>query len=190
VDASAATSLLSWTLNAAVNRRRTLILVAIAAVVALDVALWLRLFTPDEVDDASAASSGQSSATEPATDKPLASDDDAGTGAGTGADTGNSDDSDTPKRIQRISLGSYTQKVGLLETVSLSGRYPDAPGGTSLYVQRLSSNGWETFPLPTVVTKSGRFEALAQLGQPGPNRLRLVDPATQTTSEVVSITVR
>jgi cytoskeletal protein RodZ len=179
------------------TRRRGLIFAAIVAVVALDVALWLRLFTPEEVtDNASAASREKSTAaqatpseptpTEPSSSQPPPTTDDPTTVPGTepeqeGANTDQS---------ERIDLSSYTQTVGLLETATLSGRYSDAPDGVPLYVQRLGSDGWVTFPLPTAVSPSGRFRALAQLGQPGPNRLRIVDPTTQTTSDVVSITVR
>jgi hypothetical protein len=167
------------------TRRRALIFAAIAAVVALDVALWLRLFTPDATD-VSTASREQATAE---ANEPAPARDDPGTDGEADGESG-SGDADTPDSTRLIELGNYTETVGLLETATLSGRYPDAPDGASLYLQRLGEDGWVTFPLPTVVEPSGRFRALAQLGQPGPNRLRMVDPATQTTSDVVSITVR
>jgi len=167
------------------TRRRALIFAAIAAVVALDVALWLRLFAPDGAD-VSAAARDQSTA---AADEPAPARDDPGTdGAADGQSESGVQQSPNPTR--RIELGNYTKTVGLLETATLSGRYPEAPDGASLYLQRLGKDGWVTFPLPTVVAPSGRFRALAQLGQPGPNRLRIVDPATKTASDVVSITVQ
>ena len=167
------------------TRRRALIFAAIAAVVALDVALWLRLFTPDGAD-LSAASREQSTA---AADEPAPARDDPGTDGEADGES-ESGDQEAPSSTRRIELGTYTETVGLLETATVSGRYPDAPDGASLYLQRLGEDGWVTFPLPTVVAPSGRFRALAQLGQPGPNRLRIVDPATQTTSDVVSVTVQ
>lgn len=166
------------------SRRRALIFVAIAAVVLLDAVLWLRLFTPDETtEDVSAAASKQSTSTDVPTESETSAPEPSQDDPGAESDS----DSDSTRRIE---VGSYTETVGLLETATLTGRYPDAPDGISLYLQRLSSDGWVTFPLPTVVTPSGRFRASAELGQPGPNRVRLVDPATQTTSDVVSINVR
>jgi hypothetical protein len=175
------------------TRRRALIFAVIAAVVALDAALWLRLFSPDQVaDGASAASSEQSAAarsttTESANEQASTNDD---PGAGESTSNPASDGAAEPDPTGHIRLGSYTETVGLLETATLSGRYHDAPRQTTLYLQRLSSDGWLSFPLPTVVTPAGRFRAHVELGQPGPNRLRIVDPATQTRSEVVTITVR
>ena len=59
-------------------------------------------------------------------------------------------------------------------------------GPTTLRVQLLQPDGWQSFPLPTVTRESGYFRAHVELGA-GRYRLRLVDPATGITSRTLTL---
>ncbi|HET7327537.1 MAG TPA: hypothetical protein VFJ14_09660 [Nocardioidaceae bacterium] len=74
-----------------------------------------------------------------------------------------------------------------MEQVTLRGRYPGG-NGTTLQVQRLEGGSWTAFPT-TATVEGGTFQTYVALGRPGPNRLRVVDPATGETSNVVRIRV-
>ncbi|MGH3589303.1 MAG: hypothetical protein ACRDQ0_23580 [Pseudonocardia sp.] len=75
--------------------------------------------------------------------------------------------------------------------VPVSGSYPAAAPGTSLRVQLLDADGrWVSFPLPTAVDESGRFATFVELARRGTSRLRVVDPASSATSNVVTVEVR
>ena len=74
-----------------------------------------------------------------------------------------------------------------MEEVSLGGRYPGG-NGTTLQVQRREGGSWTAFPTSATVD-GATFETHVALGLPGPNRLRVVDPRSGTTSNAVVITV-
>jgi len=75
--------------------------------------------------------------------------------------------------------------------VPVSGSYPAAEPGTSLRVQLLDADGsWVSFPLPTAVDESGRFSTFVELARRGTSQLRVIDPASSATSNVVTVQVR
>jgi hypothetical protein len=55
---------------------------------------------------------------------------------------------------------------------------------TELRVQVREAGGWTSFPLPVVTRPSGEFDAYVEMGA-GQYQLRILDPATGTTSEVL-----
>ena len=72
------------------------------------------------------------------------------------------------------------------ETIPIPGRYRGVDRPTRLRVQLWQSDGWQSFPLPTMTRASGHFRAHVELGA-GRYRLRLVDPATGTTSRTLTL---
>jgi hypothetical protein len=77
----------------------------------------------------------------------------------------------------------HTHKYG---RVSLSGRYP-GHNGVTLQVQRAEPH-WHDFPV-TVTVRGGRFHTWVESGYPGPNRFRVKDKRTGTTSAPVTVWV-
>lgn len=92
----------------------------------------------------------------------------------------------TPKPRQ-IRLRAGASAATAMEEVTLSGRYPGGNGST-LQVQRREGGAWVPFPTSATV-EGGTFETYVALGQPGPNRMRVVDTSTGRTSNVVVIDV-
>ena len=75
--------------------------------------------------------------------------------------------------------------------VPVRGEYPDAAPATDLLVQVRGAEGrWMDFPLPTVVGESGGFTTYVELGPRGTSKLRVFDPASGATSNVVTVEVR
>ncbi len=70
--------------------------------------------------------------------------------------------------------------------IDLSGRYPR--NGATLVVQRRDGGHWTRFPV-TATVRRGRFHTWVQSGYRGPNRFRVLDPATGRASAPVTITV-
>ena len=90
-----------------------------------------------------------------------------------------------------IGLDAPTTTYSRPAKVPVSGSYPAATPGTSLRVQLQDDDGsWISFPLPTAVDESGRFATFVELARRGANRLRVVDPASSATSNVVTVEVR
>jgi hypothetical protein len=56
----------------------------------------------------------------------------------------------------------------------------------TLRIQLRVPGGWEDFPLAVVTQETGSFQAYVELGR-GEYRLRLVDPATGTTSKTLTL---
>ncbi|MPZ59778.1 MAG: hypothetical protein GEU93_00500 [Propionibacteriales bacterium] len=73
------------------------------------------------------------------------------------------------------------------ERVNLSGTYSRA-GGIALQVQRRENGQWTPFPA-TAALDGRTFSTYVELGQPGPNELRVIDPSTGDTSNTVVITI-
>jgi hypothetical protein len=106
------------------------------------------------------------------------------------AATGSANPHPSTRSTQEITLNVSTT-VNRLATVPVTGSYHAAEPGTSLHVQLREEDGsWLSFPLPIAVDESGRYETYVELGRPGTNRLRVVDPASGTTSNVVTVDVR
>lgn len=77
-----------------------------------------------------------------------------------------------------------------LEPLALRGTFPGAEPGTLLRLQLLlSPSRWVDLPVPTAVDTAGRFETYVELDRPGTNQVRVRDPRTGHTSNVVSVRV-
>ena len=72
------------------------------------------------------------------------------------------------------------------ETIAIPGTYHGVTAAATLRIQLRVPGGWEDFPLPVVTQETGSFRAYVELGR-GEYRLRLVDPATGTTSKALTL---
>jgi hypothetical protein len=88
---------------------------------------------------------------------------------------------------QRIQLWASQLAASSMERVTLTGRYLDGEGVT-LQVQRMENGSWVAFPTSARV-QGGGFNTYVALGQPGPNRLRVVDPGSGQTSNAVVVNI-
>lgn len=93
----------------------------------------------------------------------------------------------TPKVRSVISLSASPVEVSPMEQIYLSGTYPRGEGA-SLQVQRFEGS-WTDFPSSASVS-GGTFTTYVMTGQSGPNKFRVVDPATDKKSNPVTVTVR
>jgi hypothetical protein len=112
--------------------------------------------------------------------------------AGNSATAPTEPDTTSTDDVHEIGLDAPpTTTVSRPAKVPVSGSYPAAEPGTSLRVQLLDRDGsWVSFPLPTAVDESGRFASFVELAWRGTSRLRVVDPASSATSNVVTVEVR
>ena len=72
------------------------------------------------------------------------------------------------------------------ETIAIPGTYHGVTAAATLRIQLRVPGGWKDFPLPVVTQETGSFQAYVELGR-GEYRLRLVDPATGTTSKDLTL---
>ena len=72
------------------------------------------------------------------------------------------------------------------ETIAIPGTYHGVTAAATLRIQIRVPGGWEDFPLAVVTQETGSFQAYVELGR-GEYRLRLVDPATGTTSKDLTL---
>ena len=72
------------------------------------------------------------------------------------------------------------------ETIAIPGTYHGVTAAATLRIQLRVPGGWEDFPLAVVTQETGSFQAYVELGR-GEYRLRLVDPATGTTSKTLTL---
>ena len=72
------------------------------------------------------------------------------------------------------------------ETIAIPGTYHGVTAAATLRIQLQVRGGWKDFPLPVVTEETGSFQAYVELGR-GEYRLRLVDPATGTTSKDLTL---
>jgi hypothetical protein len=72
------------------------------------------------------------------------------------------------------------------ETIAIPGTYHGVTAAATLRIQLRVPGGWKDFPLPVVTQETGTFQAYVELGR-GEYRLRLVDPATGTTSKALTL---
>ncbi len=75
------------------------------------------------------------------------------------------------------------------ETVRLTGTYIGTNGPATLRVQHYRQASWVDFPLPVTTDSAGHFTAYVELGRPGINWLRVVEPGTKTASPVVLLAI-
>lgn len=72
------------------------------------------------------------------------------------------------------------------ETIAIPGTYHGVTAAATLRIQLRVPGGWKDFPLPVITQETGSFQAYVELGR-GEYRLRLVDPATGTTSKDLTL---
>lgn len=87
------------------------------------------------------------------------------------------------------SLVATPQSAASYQRVTLTGRLPGVTAGTSLEVQRLEAGGWVPFPTSATATASGSFSTFVEIGQAGPNRMRVTVPGSNRSSPTVTITI-
>jgi hypothetical protein len=90
-----------------------------------------------------------------------------------------------PKPVIRLSASRRVAST--YQRVYLSGSYRGG-NGARLLVQRYEGH-WVEFPVSATV-RGGHFETYVESGQKGPNRFRVVDPATGRKSQPVTVTLR
>jgi hypothetical protein len=118
---------------------------------------------------------------------PTESEEDEGDG---GEDAGASErkkDRKPKKPRSVISLSASPLEVASMERIYLTGTFPGGEGA-SLQVQRLQGS-WTDFPTSTSVS-GGTFSTYVMTGQSGPNKFRVVDPASGKKSNPVTVRVR
>ncbi|MPZ96247.1 MAG: hypothetical protein GEU96_15375 [Propionibacteriales bacterium] len=91
------------------------------------------------------------------------------------------------KAKPRIVLEASSAAAATMERITLSGTYRGGDG-VSLQVQRREDGSWVDFPT-TARVESEAFSTYVELGQPGENQLRVVDPESGKASNQVVITV-
>ncbi|MGH3472379.1 MAG: hypothetical protein ACRDPG_10100 [Nocardioidaceae bacterium] len=87
-----------------------------------------------------------------------------------------------------ISLSAQPQHARSMQRVNLVGRFP-GHDGVNLQVQRLEGGHWSAFPTSAVVYHNS-FRTYVETGRPGPNRFRMVDPATHQVSNPVVVMIQ
>ncbi|MGH3385336.1 MAG: hypothetical protein ACRDO1_12200 [Nocardioidaceae bacterium] len=90
------------------------------------------------------------------------------------------------KAKPRIVLEASSAAASTMERITLSGTYRGGDG--VLQVQRREGESWVDFPT-TARVESEAFSTYVELGQPGENQLRVVDPESGKASNQVVITV-
>jgi len=83
-------------------------------------------------------------------------------------------------------LRAFPAKVAAGQRIYLTGRYPGG-AGSQLQVQRFEG-GWADFPV-TAGVAGNQFSTYVSTDRSGLNRFRVLDPATNRSSNVVKVTV-
>lgn len=97
-------------------------------------------------------------------------------------------DSSTPETPQAaISLSATQVSVSPMQQIDLTGTYPTGEGAI-LQVQRFENGAWSDFPV-TMSVSGQTFATFVQTSRPGPNKFRVIDTDTRTTSNEVVVTV-
>jgi len=86
-------------------------------------------------------------------------------------------------------LVATPQSASAFTRVTLTGRLPGVAAGTSLQVQRLEAGSWVPFPTTATATASGSFSTYVEIGQPGPNRMRVIVPGSGRSTPTATITI-
>ena len=84
-----------------------------------------------------------------------------------------------------IQLTANPLTAGTYERINLLGSYRGS-GSPTLQVQRLEGGQWVDFPTSATVS-SGQFSTYIETGHTGVNRIRMLDPSTGQSSNVVAI---
>lgn len=76
------------------------------------------------------------------------------------------------------------------QRVDLGGAYPGAAPGTKIQIQQQVGSGpWKDFPASTTVSRDGTWSMWIKTWIKGTQQLRVLDPATGTTSAPVTLTI-
>ena len=98
------------------------------------------------------------------------------------------DASESPQTpASAITLAAGQVSVAPMQQIDLTGTYP-AGEGAILQVQRFENGAWSDFPV-TASVSGQEFGTYVQTSQAGPNKFRVIDTDTQTTSNEVTVTV-
>jgi hypothetical protein len=98
------------------------------------------------------------------------------------------DTSESPETpAAAITLTAAQATVSPMQQIDLAGTYPTGEGAI-LQVQRLEGGEWSDFPVTASVSGQS-FGTYVQTSRPGPNKFRVIDTDTQTTSNEVTVTV-
>lgn len=103
-----------------------------------------------------------------------------------GIDPG-TDEPESEAPATEISLAATQGSVSPMQQVDLTGTYPTGEGAI-LQVQRFESGAWQDFPVTMSVTGAS-FATYVQTSRVGPNRFRVIDTDTLTTSNEITVTV-
>jgi hypothetical protein len=86
-----------------------------------------------------------------------------------------------------IQLAANPPAAGTYERINLVGSY-NGVGSPTLQVQRFEGGQWVDFPT-TASVSGGQFSTYIETGHTGVNRIRMLDPSTGQSSNVVEIQI-
>jgi hypothetical protein len=158
------------------NRRLRLTLLVLAVLVILNV-VWLGLLLSRASDERAGQSSSSQSATP------------GGVSPSSGPSSASDPRSGSAEEQRTIQLEDVADSAKPFQTVRIQGTYRGG-GDTFLRVQRSEGGKWLDFPLPTKTNESGRFTAYVELGQPGRYALRVLDPDSGVTSNILVLVIK
>lgn len=93
----------------------------------------------------------------------------------------------TPHGHRTIQLAVSPPAAGTYERINLLGSY-HGTGSPTLQVQRFEGGQWVDFPT-TASVSGGQFSTYIETGHTGVNRIRMVDPSTGVSSNVVEVSI-
>jgi hypothetical protein len=157
------------------NRRLRLTLLVLVMLIILNV-VWLGLLLPRAPGERAVESTSTQSAT------PGGVSSSAGPSPASDPRNGSAEE----KTIQVEDVADSTMPF---QPVRIQGTYRGG-ANTFLRVQRWEKGKWLDFPIPTKTDHSGQFTTYVELGQPGPYRLRVLDPDSGVTSKAFVLVIK
>jgi hypothetical protein len=157
------------------NRRLQLILLVLAMLIILNV-VWLGLLLSRARHERAAESTSSQS------ENPGG----VWSSAGPSQASDPRNDSAEEKTIQVVDVADSARPF---QPVRIQGTYRGG-ANTFLRVQRWEKGKWLDFPIPTKTAQSGQFTTYVELGQPGPYRLRMLDPHSGVTSKAFVLVIK
>jgi hypothetical protein len=157
------------------NRKLRLTLLVLVMLIILNV-VWLGLLLARARDERAAESTSTQSATPGGV----------WSSAGPSQASDPRNDSAEEKTIQVEDVADSTRPF---QPVRIQGMYRGG-ANTFLRVQRWEKGKWLDFPIPTKTDHSGQFTTYVELGQPGPYRLRVLDPNSGVTSKAFVLVIK
>lgn len=92
-----------------------------------------------------------------------------------------------PAPAEGITLSASQVSVSAMQQIDLNGTYPTGEGAI-LQVQRFEDGEWSDFPV-TMSVSGSTFATYVLTSRIGPNKFRVIDTDTETTSNEVTVTV-